>query len=155
MQEVTRRFGTVASKKSSYDPATRAAEKSKLIGEALVAIPDAHQAKRFRDLMIQRRVRAEFPLASTSLDSGFSYPGVADELKLTAEQKKRLIDGDHSVEVLTDVQRKAFKEMLGERFTSSFRSGPAAIAPARTDPALQKERDRAEFLKTALRGMGQ
>jgi hypothetical protein len=142
-QTFTGRFGAGFGPKKTIDPA----EKSKFVGDALAGILDPRQAKRFRQLMIQHRERPDSPY-TTAVVSGVTYPGVAEELKLTAEQKKRLIEGDHPVDVLTEGQRKAYKEMLGERFGGDFRPPRFTAGPGRTD-RFQKERDRIEFLKVA------
>jgi hypothetical protein len=144
--EVTKRFGFALGLVPGADRAS-AADKSKFIEEALAGILDEQQARRFRQLMIQRRERPD-SVTPPVLRSGLTYPGVAAELELSADQKKRVIDGDSTAAVLTDEQRRAFKEMLGERFPGDFRPILARFDPAPV-VTLPKERDRADFLKVA------
>ncbi len=143
--EQTKRFGSRIGKAPREDEAVRAAEKSKFIGEALASILDAEQTKRFREIMIQRRERGELlglRARSTELRCGLTYPGVAEELRLSAEQKRRLAGDEHPVAVLTGEQWKAYRELRGERFVEDLLpSGNELLQALEREP-----HDRAEFL---------
>jgi hypothetical protein len=139
-------------------PAT-AAEKSRFIGEALASVLDQKQARRFRQIMMQQREYAVRPF-DRSIRSAATYPGVAEELKLSAEQRKRLIEGEHAAEVLTDQQWTSLRASLGDRYTGDApfdplaRFGPRGVPapqpkktpqPVKT-PRINREQARAEFL---------
>jgi hypothetical protein len=100
-------------KKGEFDPDKR----SKFIETSLTAILDKDQAKRFRQIMLQRCQRQE---SVFEIPSAITYPSVAESVKLTAEQKKQLLNGEEPFDVLTDEQWKAIKDMLGEPFTGDY-----------------------------------
>lgn len=94
-------------------------ERSKFVEKALGEVLTAEQAKRFRQIMLQDRERSPYS-AVRPVPSAVSYPGVADAVKLTAEQKKKLIEGTAPAGVLTDEQKAAVKATLGEAFNGTF-----------------------------------
>ena len=94
-------------------------ERSKRIEEALGKLLDEDQAKRFRQIMIQvREQRPQTPPGARTalIPSAVVYPGVAEAVKLTDEQKKQLIAGAEPATVLTDAQKSAIKAMEGKKF---------------------------------------
>jgi hypothetical protein len=108
-------------------------ERSKAIGKALTDILTAEQAKRFRQIVLQSRERPPAegvrPRPSALVPSAVGYPGVADAVKLTPEQKKNLAGGTNPSEVLTADQKAAIKGMLGDPF-----KGPFAVTPSGDNP---------------------
>ncbi len=108
--------------------AKAAAERAAFDAKTIDSILTADQAKRLRELMLQR---AEF-FFNQNNPGGFNtgvgavgYPGVADAVKLTAEQKKKLLDdGAKPDEVLTADQKTAIKGMLGKKFDGDFSDRP-------------------------------
>jgi hypothetical protein len=126
------------------DIATAVAERSKTIGEEVGKLLNEDQAKRFRQLMLQYSETRVLPKGArtTIIPSAVTYPGVAEAVKLTDEQKKKLLDGTAPAEVLTDTQKSAIKGMLGEPFkggfTLTFPGGGPGLAPsARAQAAMQ------------------
>ena len=64
----------------------------------------AKYAKRFRQIMLQAHeqpTNSPRGAIATTIASAAAYPGVAEAIKLTDEQKKKLIDGTATAEVLT------------------------------------------------------
>jgi hypothetical protein len=99
--------------------AKAAAERSGHIEAELKKLLTAGQAKRFREIMLQARESGpNIPVGARSavVASAAAYPGVAEEVKLTAEQKKALIAGTAPAEVLTAEQKGAIAKMLGKPF---------------------------------------
>ncbi len=87
-------------------------ERSALVEKALAELLTKEQQARFRELMLQQlESRA---LRQASVPTAASYPGVAEAIKLTADQRKKLIAGDSPAVVLTDDQKQAIKGMLGK-----------------------------------------
>jgi hypothetical protein len=115
LKELTRRFGRQSG--SGLVKEENGEERSKFIGTSIAAILDKDQAKRFRQIMLQNRQRMT---SLIDIPSAVTYPGVAEEVKLSAAQKKQLITGDEQLDVLSDEQRKAIKDMLGEPFTGDY-----------------------------------
>ncbi len=97
-----------------YNPDKR----SKFIEIAVAKILDKEQAKRFRQIMLQRLERRQADWFY--IGSAVAYPGVAEAVKLTAEQKKKLLSDINPLDVLTDEQQKAVAAMLGEPFTDDY-----------------------------------
>jgi hypothetical protein len=94
------------------------ADRSGFIDKALADVLTKEQQARFRELNLQR---LEAPPRTPGSEFGpfgrntaTSYPGVAEAIKLTEEQKKNLLDGTDPLRVLTDEQKKAIKSMLGK-----------------------------------------
>jgi hypothetical protein len=115
LKELTRRFGRLSG--SGLVKEENGEVRSKFIGTSVAAILDKDQAKRFRQIMLQHRQRFT---SLIDIPSAATYPGVAEEVKLTAAQKKQLISGEDPFDVLTDEQRKAIKDMLGAPFTGDY-----------------------------------
>jgi hypothetical protein len=88
-------------------------ERSEFIEKGLADTLTKEQQTRFRQLMLQWAESGTTPNLVT-VPSAAAYPGVAKEIKLTVEQRKKLLAGETAAEVLTDAQKKAIKEMLGE-----------------------------------------
>jgi DNA-binding TFAR19-related protein (PDSD5 family) len=99
-----------------------AAEQHAFVGKALDDILTTEQRKRFRQLVIQYHERVP--------GSGFGelgvptpavgVPGVADEVKLTADQKQKILDGTDPNEVLTGDQKATIKKLAGEPMKGEF-----------------------------------
>ena len=122
------------------------ADRSKAIEDALGKVLTAAQAKRFREIMLQSREQVVnvpaggFGVQSTVIASAAAYPGVADTIKLTDEQKKQLLDNTAPAAVLTADQKTAITKMLGEPFKGEFtivRSGPTRPTRPTLSPTLQ------------------
>jgi hypothetical protein len=89
------------------------AARSELVGKALADILTPEQLVRFRQIMYQRldaKVKLDY---SEQAFTAVAFPGVAEAISLTAEQKKRVIGGEKPTAVLTDDQQEALKQMLG------------------------------------------
>jgi len=56
--------------------------------------------------------------------SAVGLPGVAEDLKVTADQKKRLLAGDAPGDVLTADQKAALKKLAGTPMKGEFARGP-------------------------------
>lgn len=100
------------------------AERSDFTGKALADILTPGQAERFRQLMLQS---ADQFLARNRGGSAFGpagYPGVATAIKLTDDQKAKLLDGNHPGVVLTAGQNSAIEVLMGRPFTGHFRVAP-------------------------------
>ncbi|MFO0795854.1 MAG: hypothetical protein U0804_00100 [Gemmataceae bacterium] len=105
------------------------ADRSAAVEAGLKKLLTADQAKRFREIMLQARERTAATARagrgiSTTVPSAVAYPGVAEAIKLTAEQKKSLFDGNAPAQVLTAEQKAAITKMLGAPYT------PAPVATA-------------------------
>jgi hypothetical protein len=120
-------------------------ERSEFIEKGLADVLTKEQQTRFRHLMLQC-AEAGTMQTPTTVTSAAAYPGVAKEIKLTVEQQKKLVAGEPAAEVLTDAQKKAIKEMLGEPakigelFATPTPAGavrtPAAWLQLLLDPAM-------------------
>jgi hypothetical protein len=99
-----------------------ALERHEFIAKALADILTAEQRKRFRELVIQYReqVAAAAPGVLNTTTSGVGLPGVADELKITADQKRKLLDGSDPADVLTADQQVLLKKLAGEPAKGAF-----------------------------------
>lgn len=103
------------------------ADRSAAVEAGLKKLLTADQAKRFREIMMQARERNAARIAgrggiSTAIPSAVAYPGVAEAIRLTADQKKSLFDGTAPAQVLTADQKAAITKMLGAPYT------PAPVA---------------------------
>lgn len=104
------------------------ADRSAFIEKTLADILDKGQFARLRQVQLQQ-LEAARPTGVTNLFAGTAgYPGVAEEIKLAADQKTRLLDGAASAEVLTDEQKKAIQGMLGKP------ADLAALFPTKSAP---------------------
>lgn len=83
---------------------------SDISDKAVADILDAKQAKRFRQIILQSHEKAG------GLGAVVKYSGVAEELKLTEEQRGRLDKNEDAAKVLTDAQKEAVKGLLGEPY---------------------------------------
>ncbi len=88
------------------------ADRSAFIEKVLADVLTKEQRARFRELELQQLGAATFP--GTPVSSAAGYPGVAEAIKLTVDQKKKLLDGEPPVDVLTADQKKAITAMHGE-----------------------------------------
>lgn len=96
------------------------ADRHALIEKAITDVLTKEQQARFRELQLQQ---LEAPPQSPGSLGGFgrinntaaSYPGVAEVIKLTDEQKKKLIDGAKPADVLNADQKKSIEGMLGKK----------------------------------------
>jgi Spy/CpxP family protein refolding chaperone len=84
----------------------------------LADILTPEQAKRFREIMLQVRAGAinGGSAATTRTRPPIAYPGVAEELKVTEDQREKLTKGEDTAEVLTAEQQKQLREIEGARF---------------------------------------
>lgn len=116
------RGGTGALEELAKQRAEVSAFVEKAVGEFLTA----DQVKRFRQLMLQRAEAENNSTRrnATTVPGAISYAGVAEAVKLTAEQKTKLIDGEKSDEVLTADQKAAIKGMLGKKFEGDWTTRP-------------------------------
>lgn len=127
--EATTKFSTgfratqdLAAMEKSY------AEQAEFVEKALADVFTADQAKRWQELLVQR---AEIlnnqnrggGIGATNLGV-IAVPGVADAVKLTAEQKKKLLDEGKPDEVLTAEQKATIKELAGKKHEGDFAVGP-------------------------------
>ena len=94
--------------------------RSAAISAALSKLLTAEQAARFRQLMLQALLAAERSSRGFGLYTAAGYPGVAEELKLTDEQRQRLIDGAKTEAVLTAEQAAQLQRLIGTPFTGSL-----------------------------------
>ncbi len=101
----------------------RFASRSAFVEKAIADILTKEQRARFRELQIQwRESMAQGKGGKTGKGAGnlfnnsgaTSVPGVAEEIKLTAEQRNRILDGTKAADVLTDAQKAAIKKMMGK-----------------------------------------
>src|SRR5262249_8537190 len=84
--------------------------------KAIPTILTPDQVKRFRQIMLQIREQPATRVGVTTvpIPSAAAYPGVAEAIKLTPEQKTRMIEGDEPATVLTADQKTVIKEIPGE-----------------------------------------
>ena len=95
-------------------------ERSVFIVKALGDILTDGQAKRFREVMLQFRDVAAPPKGIAAVvRAPAAYPGVAEAIKLSPEQKKRLVENEDAAAVLTDDQKATVKTMMGEPYKGS------------------------------------
>ncbi|QDU19181.1 hypothetical protein [Urbifossiella limnaea] len=104
--------------------AKKMGEQSKAMQKVFDDVFTADQKKRFRELCIQARQA----LNAQQLGTGGMYPatgvpGVADELKLTAEQRKRIRETGDEDAVLTAEQQSQLKRMTGVPIAGGFNFG--------------------------------
>jgi hypothetical protein len=133
-----RRGGTNEAENVAY--AKMFEERSKTIETSLGQLLTAEQARRFREIMLQyfNNPRESGLANQNGTIHPVAYPGVAETVKLTEEQKKSLLAGTSPYEVLTFEQKKAIVKMLGEPFASRislFRvpNSPRWLAPKSTE----------------------
>lgn len=89
------------------------AERSAFIEKSLADILTKEQQARLREVFLQQLdMRVTSPFANSF--GAVGYPGVAEAVKLTADQKKKILAGERSADVLTDEQKKAIQGMLGK-----------------------------------------
>lgn len=114
------------------------ADRSNMIAEEIARLLDAKQAKRFREIMLQYWEQTDRLSPRTGMVySAVAYPGVAEAVKLTEPQKKRLIAGDAPAEVLTDAQKTAIQGMLGAKYEGSLVIGGPGGRPVPVGGSLQ------------------
>jgi hypothetical protein len=99
---------------------------SPITEKALGDVLDAGQRRRFREIMLQQHQR------TGGLAAVCDYPGVAAELKLTAEQRERLQAGEAVEKVLGAEQLTKAKDLLGEPFQADLRRVRPIGPPGRT-----------------------
>ncbi len=132
--------------------AKTSAERSQAVETALGKLLTAGQAPRFRQLMLQRREQApnspSFSSAATIV-SAVVYPGVAAAVKLSDEQKKKLIAGTAPAEVLTADQKALIATLLGEPFQGNFDLAPSSRPPA--NPRSAPNRVRTEVTDASIK----
>lgn len=94
------------------------AERAEFVAKALAEVLSKEQLARLRELELQRlEARAQTPGSQggfNAFHTAAAYPGVAAAIKLTDEQRKKLIDGAKPADVLTEEQKKAIAGMLGK-----------------------------------------
>jgi hypothetical protein len=113
--------------KTPQTEAEYCSDRSAFIQKGLIDILTKEQQTRYRQLMLQRAESGLMPPNRIVIPSAAAYPGVAEAIKLTAEQKKMLLVGEGAAQVLSDEQKMAIKTMLGE---------PAKIAVIFSHPLL-------------------
>jgi hypothetical protein len=116
------------------------ANRSVFMEKAVADVLTKEQQARFREINLQRLEAPPLPgpgFGPPVQTTAASYPGVAEEVKLTAEQKKKLLDGTKPADVLTAEQKKAIAGMLGKPakldvvFAPPNFPGPGPGVPAR------------------------
>ncbi|HEX4612865.1 MAG TPA: hypothetical protein VH092_32030 [Urbifossiella sp.] len=110
--------------------AKQASDRSKAMQKIFDDNFNPDQKKRFRELCIQLREQLTANQVGNSAYPPTGAPGVADELKLTAEQRKRIIDTGEEDEILTATQRAELKRLAGPPLSGGFNFG----GPARSRP---------------------
>lgn len=112
------------------------AEQAAYAAKVVDGILTADQAKRHRELMLQRAENLLNQAKGGFFNTGVGavgYPGIAEAVKLSSAQKTKLLDGDTPSAVLTADQKAAIKNMLGKEFQGNFgfaqRPGPGATSP--------------------------
>lgn len=97
------------------------ADRSKFIETELGKILTNDQAARFRQIMMQAREQAPLGFEkTTAVVSAVAYPGAAEAVKLTPEQRKALLAGALAKEVLTAEQKTLLERLMGEPFQGEF-----------------------------------
>lgn len=116
---------------SPSPPGMNYTERSKFVEDSIRTILTPDQSARFRQIMLQSYEPRTSPPAvpTTRVMSAAAYPGVAAELKLTDEQKQRLIAGEAAAQVLTPEQNAAIAKMLGEPFKGDFTVPRSSTVP--------------------------
>lgn len=106
------------------------ADQSKAMQQAFDTHFNADQRKRFRELCIQCRQSLTAQQAGAGGGGGGAgmypvtgVPGVAADLKLTADQKKRIIDTGDEDGTLTPAQRTELKRLTGPPLAGGFDFG--------------------------------
>ena len=94
------------------------------------------QKKRFGELCIQLRQQLNANQAGNGAYPATGAPGVADALKLTEEQRKRIIDTGEEDEILTVAQKTELKRLAGTPMQGGFNFG----GPARSRPVQPSAR---------------
>ncbi|MFO0849877.1 MAG: hypothetical protein U0871_15180 [Gemmataceae bacterium] len=120
---------------SKYGPGIRAnqdlaalekstSEQAEFVEKALADIFTTEQQKRWRELLVQRmEFFASRSSAAVSIGA-VAAPGVAEAVKLTAEQKKKLLDeGIEQNKVLTAEQKAKIMELAGKKYDGNFTVG--------------------------------
>ncbi|MFO0879421.1 MAG: hypothetical protein U0840_18905 [Gemmataceae bacterium] len=90
------------------------ADRSAFVAKALADILTKEQRTRFHELLIQQAEAARGTPALVLRSGAVSIPGVAEAIKLTVEQKKRILDGTPEADVLTDNQKATLKTLRGK-----------------------------------------
>ncbi|MFO0879419.1 MAG: hypothetical protein U0840_18895 [Gemmataceae bacterium] len=112
-------------------------DRSAFIEKTLADILTKEQRARFREVLIQQAEAARGTPGLALRSGAVSIPGVAEAIKLTAEQKKNILDGTPEATVLTDNQKAAIKAMRGKevQIAAIFgRSDFSAFQPTSRQP---------------------
>lgn len=132
-------------------------ERSAFVEAEVKKLLSAEQAKRFREIMLQAREPRQDSTGSpfsTAINSAAAYPGVAEAIKLTDDQKKKLLAGTPPAEVLTDEQKNAIAKMLGEPFKGDFNPLRSPAPPRDTTrTALPRLTGRMALFGNPVRGL--
>ncbi|QDU23534.1 hypothetical protein [Urbifossiella limnaea] len=112
------------------------AERSALVEAELGKLLTPAQGKRFREIMMQARERNAITKGASMLPSAVSYPGAAEAVGLTADQRTALIAGTDAAEVLTAPQKETLAKLMGEPFGAARAAQAARPRPSRLVIAL-------------------
>ncbi|QDU23533.1 hypothetical protein [Urbifossiella limnaea] len=127
------------------DPAALAksyADRSETTAAGLKTILTPAQAKRFHEIMMQSREAGPPGLlpgeTSSVMRSAVTYPGAAEAVGLTADQRAKLVAGTDPAAVLTAAQKAALAKRLGEPFAAAARPafGTSPITLPRSFPVI-------------------
>ena len=106
------------------------ADRSEFIEKALTDTLTKEQLARLRELELQRLEEPALGGGPLGRPTAAGYPGVAEAIKLTAEQKKQLLAGEIPSEVLTAAQKELIAGMLGKPVkVATMFSGPGGGTP--------------------------
>lgn len=110
--------------------AKQMSDRSKAMGKIFDDHFTADQKKRFGELCIQLRQQLTAQQAGGNAYPATGAPGVADRLKLTPEQRTRIIDTGEEDEVLTAAQRAELTRLAGTPLAGGFNFGGPARGKA-------------------------
>lgn len=110
--------------------AKQMSDRSKAMGKIFDDHFTADQKKRFGELCIQLRQQLTAQQAGGGAYPATGAPGVADRLKLTPEQRTRIIDTGEEDEVLTAAQRAELTRLAGAPLAGGFNFGGPARGKA-------------------------
>ncbi|HYH69479.1 MAG TPA: hypothetical protein VD866_32590 [Urbifossiella sp.] len=120
----TRQGGGLNYESPADELAKQAAVQSKAMQKVFDDNLNPEQRKRFRQLCIQcRQSLNSQQMGGNNMYPATGVPGVADDLKLTPEQRKRIIDTGDEDGTLTAAQRAEFKRLTGPPMAGGFDFG--------------------------------
>jgi len=98
-----------------------AAETTATVDKAFAEILEPGQVKRLRQVVMQHLARGS-ARSGTAVLALANMPEVEKELKLTDEQKAKIGPGVKLTDVLTDQQKKAWRDLTGEPFETALQA---------------------------------